>query len=66
MERRMEEGGLVVQQGAHLAGAGGGLPGVAAREQGRSGGSSQCGLQVGHCHGPAQAHSANFDLNKDF
>jgi hypothetical protein len=34
VERRMEEGGLVVRQGARLAGAGGGLPGVAAREQG--------------------------------
>jgi hypothetical protein len=34
VERRMEEGGPVIRQGAQLAGEGGGLPDVTAREQG--------------------------------
>jgi hypothetical protein len=29
-------------------------------------GSSRGGPRLGHCHGPTQAHSADFDLNKDF
>jgi hypothetical protein len=37
-----------------------------ARRQGMKGGSDQGGPRLGHCHLPAQVHSADFDLNKDF
>jgi hypothetical protein len=33
---------------------------------GAKGGSGRGGPRLGHCHGPAPAHSADFDLNKDF
>jgi hypothetical protein len=33
---------------------------------GAKGGSDRGGPRLGHCHGPAPAHSADFDLNKDF
>jgi hypothetical protein len=49
-------GGPVIRQGARPAGAGDGLPGVAAWEQGHRG--VRLGWPwLGRCHGPAQAHN---------
>jgi hypothetical protein len=60
----MEEGSPVVRQGVRPAGAGDGLPIVAAQEQRRRGGSGWGGPWLGHWHGPAQTHSADFDLKR--
>jgi hypothetical protein len=61
----MEEGGPVVRQGMRPVGTGDGLLGVVAWEKGQKGVRSGW-PRLGHWHGPAQAHSADFDLNKDF
>jgi hypothetical protein len=53
-------------RGAWPAWVGGGHPCTATRARaGDEGGSNRGGPRLGRCHGPAQAHSADFDLNKD-
>jgi hypothetical protein len=57
-------GGGGLASAGHAAGRDGqrsSLCGNAREGKGRRGGSGQGGSRLGRCHGPAQAHSADFD-----
>jgi hypothetical protein len=70
VERRIGGPGRVWRRQGHTTGVGGRRSALrgSTREAGDEGGggSGQGGSRLGYCHGPTQAHSADFDLKRIF